>query len=424
MKPLRLAWIPILLLPGILCAVPAAAEPPLGATVEGLLAYARDRNPEYAAMRDEAAAAGEKVYPAGAWPDPMFKVELQDITNYGTEAAPSLNPSRIGATKYTLSQSIPFWGKRDLRREAASADAEQAQGRAAATWAELAMRIKTAFAQYYLATRNEELAREIIDLVARLERVAQVRYAGGVAPQQDVIRAQVELTTMRVDVLGLQSERRQWQARLNALLARNASAPLAAPERLRPLPPPAQLDEAALADRVRARNPQLFADDARIRAAEKNRDLAERAGYPDVNVGVSPIQMGTRVNMWELMLEVSIPLQRTTLRSQVGEAQAMLSAARSRKEATANQLLGELAENLAGLAAAREIGIVTGGSLLPQADLTLQAALAGYENGKVDFATLLDAQRQIRRAKQDRAKAEAEAAMRLAEIERLVGEDL
>ena len=34
-------------------------------------------------------------------------------------------------------------------------------------------------------------------------------------------------------------------------------------------------------------------------------------------------------------------------------------------------------------------------NLLPQAELTFQAALAGYESGKVDFATLLDAQREL-----------------------------
>ena len=74
----------------------------------------------------------------------------------------------------------------------------------------------------------------------------------------------------------------------------------------------------------------------------------------------------------------------------------MLSAARSRKESAFNRLTGELFENLSGLEAAQRIEILTTTSLLPQAEATLQAALAGYENGKVDFATLLDAQRQIR----------------------------
>ena len=62
--------------------------------------------------------------------------------------------------------------------------------------------------------------------------------------------------------------------------------------------------------------------------------------------------------------------------------------------------------------------------LLPQSELTFQAALAGYENGKVDFATLLDAQRQIRQARLNQLKARAETQARLAELEKIIGEDL
>ena len=395
----------------------------LGANVEGLIEYARG-NPEYAAMRYEADAASDRVYSAGALPDPLFRMELQNITNAGSTAQPSLLPSKVGSTKYTLLQPLPFWGKRDLRREVAEADAEQAQGRAAATWSELAANIKTAFARYYLVVRNEELTRQILDLLSRLERIALARYEGGLAPQQDVIRAQVELTTMRGELLMQQSERAGLESTLNSLLARKASAHLAPPERLRAVPPPAKLEEDVLVDRLHAHNPQLFANDARIRAAEKNRELTYRNRYPDFAIGVSPIQMGSRIGEWEVMLEVNIPLQQGTRRSQESEAGSMLSAARSQKEAVANRLIGELFENLAGLKTAQRIETLTTTSLLPQSEATLQAALAGYETGKVDFATLLDAQRQIRKSKQDRLKAQAEAQARLAAIERLLGEDL
>ena len=60
----------------------------------------------------------------------------------------------------------------------------------------------------------------------------------------------------------------------------------------------------------------------------------------------------------------------------------------------------------------------------PQAELTLRSASATYETGRVEFATLLDAQRQIRKARQDALKAAAEERIRVAEIERLIGEDL
>ena len=70
------------------------------------------------------------------------------------------------------------------------------------------------------------------DLLARLERVAQLRYAAALATQQDAIRAQLEQTAMQGELLMLAGERRKTVARLNALLARDPTAPLAAPERV------------------------------------------------------------------------------------------------------------------------------------------------------------------------------------------------
>jgi outer membrane protein TolC len=208
------------------------------------------------------------------------------------------------------------------------------------------------------------------------------------------------------------------------LLTRHAHEVLATPQRLRALPAAAQLDYATLEGRLQARNPQLFADDASLRAAEKGRDLVYRNRYPDLAVGVSPLQTGGRISEWGVMLEVSIPLQQGSRRSQEREAEKAVDAARARREAAANDLLGVLSEDLSALDAARRLESLTAGSLLPQAELTFQAALAGYETGKVDFATVLDAQRQIRQARLAVLRAQADQQARLADIERLVGEDL
>jgi outer membrane protein TolC len=395
-----------------------------GASVDELLALARAQNPEFAVQRFEAEAAAERIGPAGALPDPILRTELQDITNYGRDASPNLLPDRVGSTKYTLIQPVPFWGKRDLKREAAEAAADEAQGRAAGGWADIAARIKIGYAQYYQLAQTQRFAREVLDLVERLSDIARERYANGLAPQQDAIRAEVETTAMKSELIGLSTERHHAMIRLNALLARPASADLAEPQRLRPLPPPAKLDYVALEQRVRETNPRLFADDARVRAAEKNRELVYKNRYPDFNVGVSPIQTRNQVNQWGVMVELNIPLQQESRRSQEREAEKMLDAARARKDSTANLVLSALHESLAALDSARDIERLTATSLLPQAELTFNAALAGYENGKVDFATVLDAQRQIRRAKQDLVRSQAEQQVRLAEIERLIGEDL
>jgi len=173
-----------------------AEEVAPGRTVDSLLDYARINNPDYAAMRHEADAASERITPAGALPDPMLRTELMNITRTGEQNA-TFSPSRVGSTKYTLLQEVPWFGKRELKREIAESEAEGAQGRARGTWTELSARIKSEYARVYYVQHNEQLVREILDLMLRLEKIARVRYANGVAEQQDVIRAQVEQTAAR-----------------------------------------------------------------------------------------------------------------------------------------------------------------------------------------------------------------------------------
>lgn len=402
----------------------ALAEESLpGASVEDLLTLAKEHNPDYASMRFEAQAATERIAPAGALMDPKFRVEWMDITKAGSQNA-TLWPSEVGSTQYTLMQDLPWFGKRDLKKNIATQEAQASQGKAQGTWAELAAKVKITHAQRYYLYHTQKLTLELLDLSTQLAKVAQVRYAGGLAMQQDAIRAQLEQTTMQTELVALQGESRQADARLNAILARPGNAALAVPERLRPVPVAARLDADALMARVQQDNPQLFAEDARIKSAELGRDLSLKNRYPDFTLSITPTQMQSRISEWSLMLEVNIPLQQASRRAEEREAQAMLSAAQSRRAATANQVASDLAENLAGLDAAQRTEQLATSSQLPQAELTFQAALAGYENGKLDFATLLDAQRQVRQARQAQLKAQLEAQMRLAEIEKLLGEEL
>ncbi len=300
----------------------------------------------------------------------------------------------------------------------------QASARSAAAWAELAMRIKTTFAESYRVAGNQRLIREVLDLMSRLESIAQARYAAGLAAQQDAIRAQLEQTAMRSELIALDNETIQLRARMNALLARDGEAPLAEPLGIRPLPTLATSDATALAERARSSNPALQAEQARFEAAQKSRDLALRNRGSDFQVGISPTQLRSRIVSWGLMFEMNIPLQQETRRSQEQEAQAMVNAAQSRSEALSRQLLGELAGQLAAFDAARRTEALVTAQLLPQSNTSLQSALVAYEAGKADFATLLDAQRQIRKAKQELLKAQVDAQMRLAEIERILGEEL
>ena len=394
-----------------------------GATVESLLTLAKVNNPDYLSMRHEAQAASERVEMAGALMDPKFRIEWMDITK-GETQSPTLWPSDTGSTKYTLMQDLPWFGKRDLKRAIATQEAQAVDGKAQATWAELAAKIKTTHAQRYFVYHSKKLTQELLDLTNRLASVAQVRYAGGLAMQQDAIRAQVEQTTMQTELVALDGEARQADARLNALLARPLNAPLAAPASLPTLPAAVKLNADTLIEKARQNNPQIFSEDARIKSATLSRELSIKNRYPDFTLAITPTQVQSRISEWSLMLEMNIPLQQGTRRAQEREAQAMLEAAQTRRAAVTNQLASDLSENLTGIETAQHTEQLAKSSLLPQAELTFQAALAGYENGKLDFATLLEAQRQVRQARQSQLKAQLETRMRLAEIEKIIGEEL
>lgn len=391
---------------------------PLGASVKELLAWADEHNPELAAARHEAEAMAARVEPAGALDDPVFRMELQDID----PGNPNLSPSRVGATSYRVMQRFPLWGKRDLRRDVARSEWSQARARNLAATAEVHAQIKTAFAMYYQARRTTVLDNEILQLLRSLEKIAEARYANGLAPQQDVVRAKMEQTALSGELIALESEQHHARTRLNLALNRPPTAALVEPRELRPLPP--LLDAPTLEQRALAASPLLAVQAAQVEAAEKNRRLTEKDRYPDLTLGVAPIQRGNRLDGWGAMVEFDLPLQQGRRRAREQEAASLLAAAQERRQSEVNQVVGGFRESFLALGNARRQVRLLNDTLLPQAELGFQSALAGYQAGKVDFAAVLDAQREIRKARLELLKALVEQDNRLTEIERLLGEEL
>lgn len=404
----------------LLAASAAASAQPLGSDVASLLDYARAHSPELTATRHEADAANERIQPAGALPDPVLRTEFFDITNQGMNKPVSLLPSQVGGTRYLMMQSLPWFGRLDLKRELASKQAAQASQQVSATWAELAGKIKSAYSMHYYLADSERLTRDTLALMNRLEQIARTRYANGAGSQQDVIRAQIELSELHTELLALQNEQHHVHVSINTLLSRPLDAALAEPAV--PLSVPARVDYAALEQKMRSRNPELMLADARVGEAEKSRDLNLSNRYPDFTLGIAPTQVGSAVKTWDLMVELNIPLRQESRRSQEREAEARLAASQARKEQLLNQRLSELSESISGFDSALQTDATISQRLLPLAELSFQSALSGYQNGRVDFATLLDARRQILKARQQRIRAQYDAQLRLIDIERLTGE--
>lgn len=394
---------------------------PLGSNLSGLLDYAREHNPELAATRHEAEAALQRITPAAALPDPVLRTELMDITNQGTNRPVSLSPAGVGSTRYLLTQSIPWLGRRDLQREIAESRAVQANGTTSLTWHSVSAQIKSGYARYSYYSASEELTRDTLKLLNSLEKIIRSRYENGQGEQQDMVRIMIEQTEWRGEFLQLENEKHHQIARLNALLARPVMAELAAPSQSGAAP--VKLDYTALLEKLRLRNPQLQIADARITEADKSRALTYNNRFPGFTLGVAPTQVGSQFNRWDLMVEFNIPLQQEARRSAEHEAESLLAANTARRESLWNQMQADLSENVQALDTAQRSVSLIETSLLPQVELGYRAALSAYELGRLDFITLLDAQRQLIKARQERLRLRLEEQLKLAEIEQLIGEE-
>ena len=396
------------------------AGPALGASALSLIEHARQGNPGFAAARAEAAAARERVTPAGALPDPRFELELMDATNTMSGRSASLLPGQVGETRYRIVQPLPGWGKRDLAVKAAAAQATQTDAMRDAAWTELAAKIEALWLRYYAADREQVLNREALTLLQSLEEVSLTRYELGLLPQQAVLRMQREITAQRLALVEVEQRRKGVAAGLNGLLGRAHDAPLAPPDDPDPLPE--RLEAATLFEAAASANPevQVAANGIDVARAERARTYQDR--LPDFAVGVTNNRPDEGKASWDVMFEVMIPLQQSSRRAREREAEYLLLAAEARREDARARATGELGSAWSMYARGRETLSLLDHTLLPQAEATRDASRAALASGMVDFDSVIEAERQLIDIRTRRLQTELETRLALAEIRKLTGE--
>jgi cobalt-zinc-cadmium efflux system outer membrane protein len=364
-----------------------AVEPVPGNDLASIRAWLLAHNPELQALQADIEAAQARVLPAGALPNPMASVELDDIDR----DHPRLSPGQVGSTTYRVKQTLPLWGKRALARDIARIEVSAVEREREAMARLTLAQAEASYVRYWHAREAVATIDRRIALVAQIEEVAGVRYALGVAAQQDSIRAQVERTGMQRERIERIAIRREAISELNAALGRPAGAELAEPDGAPALDLGASSVTEALHRLDRDDHPSLQASTAMADAALRGAELQRRQRFPDLTASVGLMQRGSRVDGYELMFEVEIPFQRRALREREREALARASAAQARLQGTRVELEARLGSAWAQWDSAREQRDLIERTLIPQAKANYESAMTSYQVGQVDFGTLLEA---------------------------------
>lgn len=368
-------------------AKPEGAEPDFTTTVDlpSLMSYALDHNPEIQAMEQRWRAAQARPSQEGSLPDPMLN------TAYHNEGFDRFEQgeSDFAWLRLGLEQELPFLGKLALREKMAAREADREGSVYTATVLNVLARVRIAYNDYVLAFKSSETLKSNKELLEKLSEGAEARYRVGEGLQQDIVRAQVELSTLLGRLISLEQERQSAAAMLNATLNRPPADPLGPPKPVEKRPLRYTRDQ--LERFVKEKSPSLQAASFEIARAQAKLDLAKRAYYPDFVVRVDYLNKGSLTPEWEVGAGIRVPLY--FWRKQafgVQEAAAGVSEARATWQNTSQELLGKLTDLFAQATSAERLVELYGTGVVPQAEISLSSAASGYQVGKVDFLTLLN----------------------------------
>jgi len=342
-----------------------------------LIQEAREHNPDILAARQRWESGKAVIPQVQTLPDPKVLLGYKDMT-----------PQK--EMMYGMSQEVPFPGKLRLKGEIASRDAERMEQDYLATQLAVIARLKDAFYDLHFIHDSIEVLGKTKLLLEDFESTANARYSVGQAAQQDVLRAQTEISRLLARLASLEQKRQSLHAEINRILNRLPNDPLAPPGEIEFTPlrhSPTELN--ALLDQT---SPLLHGQQKSVERGDQTIALAKREYYPDFELDVRGLHDNAmKSDGYQVMLNAKVPLYfATKQREGVHEAVAGREASFHDLQALRQDLLARVRDNLAQAERAEKLVKLLKDGIIPQSRLTLASAQASYTVGKVDFLTLLN----------------------------------
>ncbi len=362
--------------------------PPEGvaaASLSKLVQEAIERNPEILAARRVVEAKRARIPQAGAWPDPTVSL------SYAGNVLPPFTLMRgdpSSARQVMAEQTIPYPGKTRLRTEIATRDVDAEALAYEAAARRVAAEVKQAYFDLYYVDQSLATLQKDRELLQNFEKIAEIRYSVGKAAQQDVLRAQVELSRLAERETLLEEQRRTLEAQLNSLRNLPVDSPLGAVTGVRSSAVVYNVDELQAA--AQANYPVLK---QRRTVVDENRlsvELARKDVRPDFSVGYTYMQRDGMPDMYGITLSTSLPLFRHRKQDMaIAEAAANLESARQMEASELTLLRYRVKQDFLEVQASDRLGQLYSQGIVPQSSLTLESSISSYETGAVDFLNVL-----------------------------------
>lgn len=374
-SPCRIAWMAAVLL-AVPCRAPCASLP-TGIALPEAVRLATRQAPLLDARRADVESARQQALRAGALPDPMLTVGIDNLPATGADAfepdADFMTMKKIG-----VRQDIPARAERDAQRALAARAVDEAVATVAADRLQVARATARAWIDAWTARHQLEVLARLRDQASLAADLAGARMRGGTAGVADALAARAAVVELDNRI----EEGKADLAEARAGLARWLGSP--APEVASGAPdfgrlPHTQAELLAAVDRLGP----LLPSAAQVESAAASVDVARAQKHPDWSVAASYGQRGGgRSDM--LMLEVGIGLPlfaRNRQDRDVSARQAKYAAALATREDARRALIAQVQAGFARWEGLKRQVALHEQSLLPLAADRSASALAAFRAG-------------------------------------------
>jgi len=363
---------------------PSAAGAGNTLRLETLVREAMERNPEIQAARRAIDAKRARIPQARAWPDP--RVSFSYAGNLLPLTLMRADPS--SARELMAEQEIPYPGKTRLRGEIAARDADVESLAYETVERRVTAEVKQAYFDLYFVDRSLSILQQNRELLRAFEKITETRYSVGKAAQQDVLKAQLEISKLVERQTMLEHTREALEAQLNSLRDLPVETPVGTPGNVQPSMVALSLPDLLAA--AQSNYPALKQKRTLVEGNRKAIELARREVHPDFSVGYVYMQRDAQPDMKGITFSTTLPIFRRTKQNQaIVEAVANLDSSQRMEENEMTMARYRVKQEYLQAQAASDLMTLYSKAILPQSSLTMESSLSSYEVGAADFLTVL-----------------------------------
>lgn len=393
----------------------------LNALVEETLA----NNPEIKAARAKWQATTKRPSQVSTLPNPEIGVSYKNV---------SFDKLTLGDDDFTelgvyASQEFPFPGKLGLKGKIAKEEAEAEGELVEATVRRVTADLKESYYDWYLVNKSIEITSKNKELLERFTKIAEAKYEVGKGIQQDVIRAQLEVSGFLERLELLKQQKEIVEAKIRSILNRPHDSPLGNPEETKKSGFELTSDE--LYKLIRSDSPILEAKKNLIERNDQALKLAKREYFPDFVIELGWFNRGEFTNdgpfadEWMARVGLIVPLY-FWKKEKLGveEAMSQLQEMKEQYNSTNQNLSFSVKEKYITAKTSEKLLDLYSKGIIPQSTLSLQSAISAYQVGDVDFLTLVDSSVALFNFQLEYYKQLVEYQKALARLEEITGVEL